>query len=398
VRQVTRNTVSRKGGRRAVTRVLGGIILLLLLLPSFSWADSPNDPSGIETAITPTLTLSQPLYEDGKPVVHFFYNTNCAECQKTIPYMEEMVALHPGAVFRFHDIRESETDRELFQEFKRAYGKEFLPVPSLFVGPYVLTEYEEITKNLEDALRLTAQQPSVHPTFANNSGSSGDGETLTIPLVAGAALVDGINPCAFAVLIFLLLSLLGLDSRKKVLMVGATFIVAVFCFYFASGLGLFAVIQSSGMSRLVSLAAAVIAIIAGVISIGEALWKKPTPFLSIPASTKGIIDTWVKKGSLPAAFVLGILVGMFELPCTGGIYLAILSLLSNRMTLYQGIPYLLLYNLIFIVPLVLILVVVAFGVAPEQLEKIREEKRPYIRLAMGIVMIILGIILLLEIL
>jgi len=242
------------------------------------------------------------------------------------------------------------------------------------------------------------QQPSVHPTFANNSGSSGDGETLTIPLVAGAALVDGINPCAFAVLIFLLLSLLGLDSRKKVLMVGATFIVAVFCFYFASGLGLFAVIQSSGMSRLVSLAAAVIAIIAGVISIGEALWKKPTPFLSIPASTKGIIDTWVKKGSLPAAFVLGILVGMFELPCTGGIYLAILSLLSNRMTLYQGIPYLLLYNLIFIVPLVLILVVVAFGVAPEQLEKIREEKRPYIRLAMGIVMIILGIILLLEIL
>lgn len=379
-------------------RAIGGILVILLLLSSFSQADSPNDPSGIKTTITPTLTLSQPLYEDGKPVVHFFYNTNCAECQKTLPYMEEMVSLYPGVIFRFHDIRESDMARELFQEFKHAYGKEFLPVPSLFLGPYVLSEYEEITGNLDDAIRLTTEQPGVHPTFTNNTEGSGAGETLTIPLVVGAALVDGINPCAFAVLIFLLLSLIALDSRKKVLMVGATFIVAVFCFYFASGLGLFAVVQSSGMSRLVSLVAAAIALIAGMISIGEALWKKPTPFLSIPVSTKGIIDTWVKKGSLPAAFVLGILVGMFELPCTGGIYLAILSLLSNRMTLYQGIPYLLLYNLIFIVPLVVILVVVAFGVAPEQLEKIREEKRPYIRLAMGIVMIILGIILLLEIL
>lgn len=379
-------------------RALGGILVILLLLSSFSQADSPNDPSGIKTTITPTLTLSQPLYEDGKPVVHFFYNTNCAECQKTLPYMEEMVSLYPGVIFRFHDIRESDMARELFQEFKHAYGKEFLPVPSLFLGPYVLSEYEEITGNLDDAIRLTTEQPGVHPTFTNNTEGSGAGETLTIPLVVGAALVDGINPCAFAVLIFLLLSLIALDTRKKVLMVGATFIVAVFCFYFASGLGLFAVVQSSGMSRLVSLVAAAIALIAGMISIGEALWKKPTPFLSIPVSTKGIIDTWVKKGSLPAAFVLGILVGMFELPCTGGIYLAILSLLSNRMTLYQGIPYLLLYNLIFIVPLVVILVVVAFGVAPEQLEKIREEKRPYIRLAMGIVMIILGIILLLEIL
>lgn len=379
-------------------RVLGGLILILLLIPSFSWADSPDDQSGIDAAVSPTVTLSQALYEDGKPVVHFFYNTNCAECQKTLPYMNEMSTLHPGAVFRFHNIRESDTDRELFQEFKRVYGKEFLPVPSLFLGPYVLSGYEEITGNLDDALRLSAQQPAVHPTFANTTWSSGESETLTIPLVAGAALVDGINPCAFAVLIFLLLSLLALDSRKKVLMVGATFILAVFCFYFASGLGLFAVVQSSGMSNLVSLAAAVIAIVAGLVSLGEAFWKKPTPYLSIPESAKGIIDTWVKKGSLPAAFVLGILVGMFELPCTGGIYLAILSILSNRMTLYQGIPYLLLYNLVFIVPLVLILAVVAFGVAPERLEKIRVEKRPYIRLAMGFVMIILGIILLIEIL
>ncbi len=370
-------------------------LILIFLLAAPAWADypGPGPEGGNEEVYQPLSTL---LYEDGKPVVHFFYNTYCTECQKTVPYIQEIAPLYPGVVFRFHDIRESDEAGILFQEFKQQYGREFLPVPSLFLGPYVLSGYDEITVNLGDAIRLTTIQGEVRPTMPVPE-ATGTGEVLTIPLVIGAALVDGINPCAFAVLIFLMLSLMVLDSRKRVVAVGATFILAVFCFYFLSGLGLFAVVQSSGMSRLVSMAAAGIAILAGVISIWEALWKRKTPFLSIPDSTRGIIEAWVKKGSLPGAFVLGVLVGIFELPCTGGIYLAILSLLSNRMTLYEGIPYLLLYNLVFILPLVLILAVIAFGVAPEQLERLREEKRPLIRLAMGGVMILLGIILILEI-
>ncbi|MCU0632149.1 MAG: hypothetical protein MUC66_04135 [Methanolinea sp.] len=381
-------------GEKTLFRLISGFLIVAILI-SFTGADSP-DLSSLGPDPTSSPALSVPLYEDGKPVVHFFFNTHCADCQKTLPYIQEMVPLYPGVVFRYHDIRESDTARVLFQEFKQYYGKEFLPVPSLFVGPYVLSGYEEITGNLDDAIRLTTQQSGPHPTLPVTQGS-GTGEALTIPLVVGAALVDGINPCAFAVLIFLMLSLLVLDSRRRVVLVGATFILAVFCFYFLSGLGLFAVVQSSGISRLISVAAAAIAILAGVISLGEALLKRKTPFLSIPESTRGIIETWVKRGSVPGAFVLGVMVGMFELPCTGGIYLAILSLLSNRMTLYEGIPYLLLYNLVFILPLVLILAVVALGVAPEQLEKLREEKRPIIRLAMGAVMIVLGIILILEV-
>lgn len=397
MREVTKNP-STRARQRTIIPGLCICILLLLLVPSAAWAELSGDPSGFAQDLSSVPTLSQPLYEEGKPVVHFFYNTNCAECQKTLPYIDEMVSSHPQVFFRFHNIRESDADRELFQEFKNAYGKEFLPVPSLFIGPYVLSGYEEIVENLEDAIQLTSQQPGVHPTITSNTGGLGDNETLTIPLVIGAALVDGINPCAFAVLIFLLLSLLALDSRKKVLMVGATFIFAVFCFYFMSGLGLFTLVQSSGISTLVSLAAAAIAILAGVISLGEAVLKRKTPYLSIPESTRGIIDRWVKKGSMPAAFVLGVLVGMFELPCTGGIYIAILALLSNQMTMSEGIPFLLVYNLIFILPLIIILSLIAFGVTPEQLDRVRNEKRPYIRLAMGFVMIILGVILLLEIL
>ena len=384
----------QKRGTSHTARLLAFLILISLFATP-AWADTPvPGPEGEDGGAYPHPSTL--LYEDGKPVVHFFYNTYCSECQKTLPYIQEIAPLYPGVVFRFHDIRESDEARVLFQEFKQEYGREFLPVPSLFIGPYVLSGYGEITRNLGDAIRFTTVREEVRPTIPA-PGVAGTKEALTIPLVVGAALVDGINPCAFAVLIFLILSLIVLDTRKRVLTVGATFILAVFCFYFLSGLGLFAVVQSSGMSRSVSMAAAVIAILAGAISIGEALVKRRTPHLSIPESTRGIIDAWVKKGSVPGAFVLGVLVGMFELPCTGGIYLAILSLLSNRMTLNEGLPYLLLYNVFFILPLVLILAVIAFGVAPEQLERLREEKRPLVRIAMGGVMILLGLILILEI-
>ncbi|HQA79732.1 MAG TPA: cytochrome c biogenesis protein CcdA, partial [Methanoregulaceae archaeon] len=94
--------------------------------------------------------------------------------------------------------------------------------------------------------------------------------------------------------------------------------------------------------------------------------------------------------------ILGVLVGMFELPCTGGIYLAILSLLSNRMSITDGIPYLLVYNFFFVLPMIVILAVVAFGIPVERLDQLRTEKRAVIRILMGLVMILLGIMLLLE--
>jgi cytochrome c biogenesis protein CcdA len=89
---------------------------------------------------------------------------------------------------------------------------------------------------------------------------------------------------------------------------------------------------------------------------------------------------------------------MFELPCTGGIYLAILSLLSNQVTLIEGIPYLLVYNLFFVLPLIIILAIFTWGVPVERLDQLRTGSRRTIRVIMGVVMIALGIILLLEVL
>jgi cytochrome c biogenesis protein CcdA len=149
---------------------------------------------------------------------------------------------------------------------------------------------------------------------------------------------------------------------------------------------------------MISIIAAAIAIAAGVISILSVIGGKEGPaLLSIPERGKGIIEPYIRKASIPAAFIVGIMVGMFELPCTGGIYLAILSLLSNRMSVMEGIPYLLLYNLFFILPLIIILGVFVLGLPVERLEQLQAGSRRGVRVIMGVVMILLGVILLIEI-
>jgi len=373
------------------------LVLFALVLVSPAVAEDTL-PVGGPSALSSVNngTFSPVLFEEGKPVLYFFYNRNCGECLETIPYIEEFGRTHPDVVIYAVDIRENEDTLALFQSFKEYYGTGAIPVPTVFVRNVSLAGEEAIMERLPAAVNGTWENSPGDGQPAEGGSPEG---TLTVPLVIAAALADGINPCAFAVLIFLILSLITLESRKKMLVVGLTFIFAVFCFYFLSGLGLFAVIQTAGLSRIIAIVAAAIAIAAGVISILSVLGGEQGPaLLAIPDRGKGIIEPYIKKASIPAAFIVGILVGMFELPCTGGIYLAILSLLSNRMSLVEGIPLLLLYNLFFILPLLVILGVFVLGLPVERLEQLQAASRRKVRVIMGLVMIVLGIILLFEIL
>jgi cytochrome c biogenesis protein CcdA/glutaredoxin len=329
-------------------------------------------------------------------VVYFFFNRNCGECLKTLPFVEKFATDNPSVKIAYVDVMASEENLALFKNFKEYYGTGPISVPSVFIGNITLSGYDEITADLPSAVNQTIANPPVIPPKVTEPGEK---EELTLPLIIVSALVDGINPCAFSVLIFLLITIMALGSRRKVLIVGTTFILAVFTFYFFSGLGIFTLIQTAGISRLISFIAALIALGAGILSIASVLVGEAGPvILSIPASRKGVIDQYIRKASIPAAFAVGLLVGMFELPCTGGIYLAILSLLSNRVTLIEGIPYLLVYNLFFVLPLIIILAIFTWGVPVERLDQLRTGSRRTVRVIMGVVMIALGIILLLEVL
>ncbi|MDD1744276.1 MAG: hypothetical protein LUQ20_00455, partial [Candidatus Methanoperedens sp.] len=98
------------------------------------------------------------------------------------------------------------------------------------------------------------------------------------------------------------------------------------------------------------------------------------------------------KGTLPAVILLGFFVTLVELPCTGGIYLAILSIMHINKTF--GIPYLLLYNFIFVLPLIIMVFIAYYGVKAEKIQTWVENNKKWMRLAAGIVMIGLALYLL----
>lgn len=223
--------------------------------------------------------------------------------------------------------------------------------------------------------------------------------SLTIPVIVGAAAIDSINPCAFAVLIFLLTYLMYLGSKKKIILIGSIYIATVFITYLLAGFGLLSAIASFHITRFVYYLSAVLVLVAGIINIKDFFWYGKWFTLEIPKSTKDIIEKYIKKASVPGAVILGFLVAAFELPCTGGVYLAILGLLANNGDKFWGAIYLLIYNLIFVLPLVIIMLIVLAGYSKtNELESWRIKKRKYMKLSLGVGMVILGVLMLLGVL
>lgn len=214
-------------------------------------------------------------------------------------------------------------------------------------------------------------------------------------VVLGAALVDSINPCAIGVLILLISSLLVFaENRKKMLALGIIYVSAVFIVYFLAGLGLitFLHIISSAIIKYLLLLTAVLIIIAGLIEIKDAFFYGKGFSLSIPANHAEKLPKMIKNTTIPGIILLGIFVAAIELPCTGGPYLAITLLLSQAFN-FEAFIMLFVYNLIFVLPLLIILLLVYFGVKVAHIKRWKQKNKKYMRIAIGIVLIALGILL-----
>jgi cytochrome c biogenesis protein CcdA/glutaredoxin len=332
--------------------------------------------------------------------IYLFYGQGCPHCEQVKPVIDELALKYPQVQLKTYEIYFNTTNQEMFWGFLRRYGVAEEGIPTLFIGDRALVGETAIRTELEKRIIWYTNNPEVCPaTFTKVGGlpydlSPAKPVDLTVPSILIAAVIDSINPCAFAVLIFLLAYLTSLGERRRIAAVGCTYIATVFVVYFIAGLGLLTVVQQTGLTGIVFTFAAIIAILAGLINIAEVLLKREIFTLAIPVSQKDAIDRYIKRASIPSAIALGALVSMVELPCTGGIYLAILGLLGDRMTLAEGIPYLLLYNLIFVLPLILILIIMYWGGTPERLEAFRMGSRRWVRLVMGIVMVVLGALML----
>lgn len=217
-----------------------------------------------------------------------------------------------------------------------------------------------------------------------------------LPVVIVTALIDSINPCAIGVLVLLIATLIGLSkNRNKMLLVGLIYITAVFVTYLAAGFGLLIFIQKLNISHILSWIVGILVIGLGLLEIKDFWWYGQGMSLRIPAKRAEQIKKMMKKVSIPGSIILGIFVAAVELPCTGGPYLAITTLLAKIGFSAKVFWLLVLYNFIFILPLLIILLLVYFGVSAETVSAWKNSKKKWMRLFIGIILIALGIALIL---
>ncbi|MBI4194370.1 MAG: hypothetical protein HY526_04760 [Betaproteobacteria bacterium] len=221
---------------------------------------------------------------------------------------------------------------------------------------------------------------------------SNEGRWL-LPLVGVTALIDSINPCAFSILIVTIAFLFSLGKlRSSVLQIGAIYIIGVFLVYMLIGLGILQTLHIFDTPHFMAKVGASVLVMLGLINVTHEFVPAFPIKLSIPRAAHHKIATLMERGSLPSAFLLGGLVGVCEFPCTGGPYLMVLGLLHDRTTYTAGLGYLMLYNLIFVLPLVVILLIASDKMLVQKVEAWKKHKMRPLRLWGGIAMIALGLI------
>jgi cytochrome c biogenesis protein CcdA len=219
-----------------------------------------------------------------------------------------------------------------------------------------------------------------------------------LPAVLLTGLVDGINPCAMAILLFFITFLFTIRKRRAAIArMGLVYIACVYIVYFLVGLGLLratTLVQGHWLGQL----GAALLILFGVTNLLGAVFPKFPIRLEVPEIGKEGLKNWMYRATLPATIVLGTLMGLESFPCSGGPYVAILGLLGSQTNFWEGFGYLALYNLMFIMPLVIILILALNPIMGAKIQSWERTSSHKVRGITGGVMALIGLVLLIWVL
>lgn len=372
--------------------------LLFLLLPLTAGAQNYTSPSGVHLI--------------------FFYGQGCPHCAKGLAFLDEMESKYPSLKIHIHEVYFNNEDRQLMMDLAGAYGVEIGGVPTTFINGKIITGFSDslgraveseirhciefgcenpLDRIIYDQIDVTITNETVTITGdmspAEDPGRTETIERLTLGAVIGAAAIDAINPCAFAVLIILLTTILAAGNKKRVITAGLAFTTSIYISYFLMGLGLFSAIQAAGVTHLFYFIVAVLAILVGLFNLKDYLWYGKWFIMEVPQSWRPKMKSLLRGiTSVPGAFMIGFVISLFLLPCTSGPYIVILGLLAKTATKNYAITLLLFYNIIFVMPMLIITFAVYFGLTTtEKAEEWRTRKLKLLHLIAGILMLFIGV-------
>ena len=353
-----------------------------------------NDPTRPRRMFRIIGRIQRPTY------LAYFYQRGCKECEQASKILNKLEKEYPNLVRKNFEVsrRKNRGLQEAISELTALPEEKRLIVPTLFIGDTFLVGEELSEENLRDLIQGYAYGGTICPWEEARKMRETAEEKLKERFksfgpfaVMGAGIIDGVNPCAFATIIFFLsyLSFIG-RKGKEIILVGCSFTLAVFLTYLLVGLGAFQVIQSlslfSQVSRIFYFLIIGLAVLLGSLSLYDYYkvrkGKAREMILQLPKFLKKIIHRTIRatvkeEGKLRtylfSAFVAGFLVSLLEFACTGQVYLPTITLMVGDPNMKaRAFLFLFLYNIMFILPLVAIFLLSFYGTSSQGLVRVME--------------------------
>jgi cytochrome c biogenesis protein CcdA len=348
-------------------------------------------------------------------VLDYYYSPGCRECEtflaREIPRLMKELDVH--ITLNSYDVFEPRFYEQL-ETTAAGLGVTLSAFPVLRVENRLLQGGREITDNLERMLRDLAAAPAAGPGASGQINASrpreGGAASRLAPLpVFAAGLVDGINPCAFTTLLFLLsmLALVGRD-RREILVIGLLFAAAVLATYFAVGAGFLKIVRSASafplISRIIKYALVGVLLLFAGLSVYDAVQirrgKTARVILQLPGALKRQIHKTIRSRARASSLVagtlaMGVLVSVFELACTGQVYLPTITYMVRVRPEASVLGLLALYNAGFILPLLAVFGLVYAGLSSQRIVRFFETSLVKVKLALaGLFLLMAGLTLL----
>lgn len=371
------------------------LIITTLLLTSIAFAEDmcTLNLNTLESScdINDQNATNVKLIENGKTQFYLFVTDGCPHCKAVEEYLsiiEQNYDLNATIV----NVRDSQENLDLFTKIRNDFGIKSAGVPLLIINGKSYLGENEIIQNIKKELETCKDKEC--KLYIPKSKNSDAG----ILEITALAITDSINPCELAILLILLSAVLLKFSKKSILYYGFAFIATIFICYLLMGIGLifgFKLLSQYATigTTTFSIVFGIIAIVLGILNLKDAISYGAGGFvMEVPMSWRPTIKKIVRDvTSIWSAIVIAIIVSFFLLPCTGGPYLLVSGLLHMK-PWSEIILWLLYYNFIFILPMILVTLFVYFGLA--NVEKVDEERLKFVKivhLVASIILIIMGI-------
>lgn len=367
------------------------------------------------------IVVSPVLAETKQPlVVRVFHMPTCKACVKTMEAVIPPIARTYGDRVSWEHIDiDVEENYKKFVALENKLGHS-LAVPMILIGSHVLVGMTEIADHLDTEIRQALATPVAAPIALEGPGVDllERFRSFGAWAVFGAGLVDGFNPCAFTVIVFFIsfLALMGY-KRREMAVIGSAYIAAVYLTYLALGFGLFKALYGLKgfllVSQMLYLLIGGLSFFLGYLALRDyALYRRTGSTdilaLQLPGPVKkkihAIVGSYYRKdkksqaramwGLAASAFAVGFLISLLEAVCTGQLYLPTIIFVLKDVTLRaKALFYLVMYNLMFVLPLGIVLIFALFGATSQEFEGFAKKHMGLIKISMAVVFLALGCVL-----